>query len=111
MASRCLECRLSALAILTKRYGTSWHSSNVCRRCGQDNTELFRKGREVEVKGADTTPTETTLPREIFRLPSLHRPEESIMTLQPIEQQTHVITCSTSGIGLATASRPAENGT
>src|SRR3546814_14526250 len=76
MASRCLECRLSALAILTKRYGTSWHSSNVCRRCGQDNTELFRKGREVEVKGADPTPTETTLPREIFRLPSLHRPED-----------------------------------
>src|SRR3546814_12705341 len=105
MASRCLECRLSALAILTKRYGTSWHSSNVCRRCGQDNTELFRKGREVEVTGADLTPNETTLPRESLPLPSLPRPDESLMKLKPIGQQTTVLNCSTYRTGFATATK------
>src|SRR3546814_19563421 len=38
------------------------------------------------------------------------RPEESIMKLKPIDQQTIVITGATSGIGLATARRAAEEG-
>src|SRR3546814_19899607 len=44
----------------------------------------------------------------MLRLPRLHRPEESIMKLKPIDQQTIVITGGTSGIGLATARRAAE---